>query len=121
MKLKTIEVKGLKIAVVNSEEKLITDVSSALDFIMSVQYETQSNRIALHKKALPEDFFILRTGLAGEVLQKFINYRIKFAVIGDFSSYTSKPLKDFMYESNHGKDFFFVPSEEEAIRKLSSQ
>lgn len=40
------------------------------------------------------------------------------AVYGDFSCYTSKPLRDFIYESNHGSDFFFVPEREEALRLL---
>ena len=78
------------------------------DSIMSIKYETDCERIVLNKKAIAEEFFILSTGLAGEILQKFINYGIKFAVYGDFSRYTSKPLKDFIYESNHGKDVFFT-------------
>lgn len=52
-------------------------------------------------------------------MQKFINYRIKFAVCGDFSNYTSKPLKDFIYESNNGKDIFFVPDTDTAVKMLS--
>ena len=45
---------------------------------------------------------------------------IDIAVVsGDSSHYTSKPLKDFMYESNHGKDFFVVPTREEAVQKLT--
>ena len=56
--------------------------------------------------------------MAGEILQKFINYRVKAAIYGDYSRYTSKPLRDFIYESNRGKDFFFVSSEEEAVRRL---
>lgn len=61
----------------------------------------------------------LSTRIAGEILQKFINYQFKFAIVGDFSGYTSKPLKDFIYESNKGRDIFFVSSEEDAIEKLS--
>jgi len=60
----------------------------------------------------------LSTGLAGEILQKFINYHIKIAIYGDYSNYTSKPLKDFIYECNHGKDFFFTATKEEGIEKL---
>ena len=52
-------------------------------------------------------------------MQKFINYGIKFAVYGDFSRYTSKPLKDFIYESNHGKDVFFTGDREEAVKRLT--
>ena len=54
-----------------------------------------------------------------EELQKFINYQIKFAVYGDYSKYTSKPLKDFIYESNNGKDIFFVKDTDEAVKMLS--
>jgi len=38
--------------------------------------------------------------------------------VGDYSKYTGKPIKDFIYESNKGKDFFFVSTVEEAIDKL---
>lgn len=85
---------------------------------MSVKYETNCNKIALNKEAITEDFFILSSGIAGEILEKFITYKTKFAIIGDFSNYTSKPLKDFIYESNNGKDIFFVENEEKAIEKL---
>ena len=57
--------------------------------------------------------------MAGEILQKFINYGGKIAIYGDFSHYTSKPLKDFIFESNKGKDVFFVATKEEAIQKIS--
>lgn len=107
------------IAVVTGEEKVITDTRSALDLAMTVKYEAGAARIAIDKKLVCEDFFILSTGVAGEILQKFINYQVKMAVYGDFSRYTSKPLHDFIYESNQGKDFFFVATQEEAIRRLA--
>lgn len=107
------------IAVVNSNELIIKDIQSAIDFIMNIKYETNCNKIALNKDAVVEDFFILSTGLAGEILQKFINYQMKFAIYGDYSKYTSKPLKDFIYESNNGKDIFFIENQDEAIKMLS--
>ena len=119
MNVECLKENGTDIAVVSSDEKLIVDTQSALDLAMSVQYETGAARMAIDKKSVCEDFFILSTGVAGEILQKFINYQWKVAVYGDYSHYTSKPLKDFIYESNHGSDFFFVPSKEEAIRRLA--
>lgn len=107
------------IAIINSKEPLLTDIQSGLDLIATVKYEANSSRIVLKKEAITEDFFILSTRFAGEMLQKFINYDVQMAIVGDFSKYTSKPLKDFMYESNRGKDFFFVSSEEEAIERLA--
>lgn len=63
--------------------------------------------IAINKSLISESFFDLKTRLAGDILQKFINYRVKIAIIGDFSMYTSKSLKDFIYECNKGKDIFY--------------
>ncbi len=109
------------IVIINSEEIIIEDVQSAIDFVMTVKYETNCTKIALNKGAVIEDFFVLSKGVAGEILQKFINYQIKVALYGDFSNYTSKPLKDFIYESNKGKDIFFVEDEEQAIQKLKDK
>lgn len=119
MNIKKTEVNGHIIAIAHADSILLTDEQSALDIIMSISSETESNRIILNKEAISEDFFKLSTRLAGKILQKFINYDIKFAIVGDFSSYTSKPLKDFIYECNNGNDIFFVSSEQEAILKLS--
>ena len=87
---------------------------------MAAQGEARTKNIAIDKKLIADVFFRLSTGLAGEVLQKFINYRMKLAIVGDFSGYTSKPLKDFIYESNSGRDIFFVATQEEALKKLAS-
>lgn len=119
MKITKVEERGVPIAVVSSSEVFITDVQSALDLIATVHYEADSDRIILNKSLLSESFFDLKTRLAGEILQKFINYRVKLAIVGDFSGYTSQSLKDFIYESNKGKDIFFLPSEQEAVEKLS--
>lgn len=107
------------IAIVNSNEIIIKDVQSAIDFIMTIKYETNCSKIVLNKNAIIDNFFILSSGIAGEILEKFITYKTKFAIYGDFSEYTSKPLKDFIYESNNGKDIFFVTNEDEAIKMLS--
>lgn len=119
MRINTVEKSNITVATVESNELLITDMQSALDLIMTVKYETGCTRIIINKESITEDFFILSTRLAGEILQKFINYGIKFAVYGNFSGYTSKSLNDFIYESNNGKDFFFVNSLDVAVEKLS--
>lgn len=118
MNIESIMDNKTKIAVVSSDEKVITDVQSALDLVMTVNYETGADRIVVSKDAVTEEFFILSTGLAGEILQKFINYHVRFAVYGDFKKYTSKPLRDFIYESNCGRDVFFTETKDEAINRL---
>ncbi|WP_159888000.1 DUF4180 domain-containing protein [Paenibacillus puerhi] len=119
MNLTKLNKNGVDIARITSSELQITDVQSALDLIATVNYETGCDRIILDKSAVCEDFFDLKTQLAGEILQKFINYRVKVALIGDFSVYSSKSFKDFMYEINQGRSIFFLSNEEEALDKLS--
>ena len=119
MKIECLKNREMDVAAVSSDEKVIVDVQSALDLVMTVKYETGVSRIVLDKNLVCEDFFILSTGVAGEILQKFINYRVKAAIYGDYSRYTSKPLRDFIYESNNGHDFFFVSTKEEAVQKLT--
>ncbi|MED5016570.1 DUF4180 domain-containing protein [Paenibacillus chibensis] len=118
MNIQKINANGIGIAYVKSDDKIITDVQSALDLMATVRYEVDCNRIILDKSAVCEEFFDLKTRLAGEILQKFINYQTKIAIIGDFSTYSSKSLKDFIYECNNGKDIFFLPDEDQAITKL---
>ena len=86
---------------------------------MSAKYEADTKNIVISKQLIMDDFFILSTGLAGEILQKYINYGGRIAVYGDYSHYTSKPLKDFIYESNNGRDIFFAATQEEAVDMLT--
>lgn len=108
------------IALVITDEIVLKDAQSALDLIATVQYETDFDKLIVSKSCVVDDFFVLSTGIAGEILQKFINYRTKLAIVGDYSKHTSKPLKDFIYESNKGNSIFFVPSVEDAVLKLDS-
>ena len=48
------------------------------------------------KKNITSEFFDLKQN-GGEILQKFSNYRIGLAIIGDFSKHESKSMKDFIF------------------------
>lgn len=119
MTINSITENGTVCAIVESGEKVITDTQSAIDLMMTVRYDAGTDKIAISKDLITNDFFILSSGLAGEILQKFTNYNAKIAIYGDYSRYTSKPLKDFIYESNKGKSCFFVSTKEEAIQMLA--
>lgn len=84
---------------------------------MPIRHATFAFRMS--EFSTPDDFFVLSSGLAGEILQKYVNYQMKLAIYGDFSGCTSKPLHDFIYESNKGRDFFFAGTREEAIDRLA--
>ncbi|NDO47450.1 DUF4180 domain-containing protein [Clostridium sp. ASF356] len=118
MNMEKIVKNNIEIVIIEENEINIKQATSAIDAIMDIKYQTNCSNIVIDKKCISEDFFQLSTGLAGEVFQKLINYHIKLAIVGDFSMYTSKALKDFIYESNKGKAFFFVETQQQAIEKL---
>jgi hypothetical protein len=118
MNIAKVEASGGNIAVVSGGEVLIGDVQSALDLMATVKYEAGCDHIVIDKSLLSESFFDLKTRLAGDILQKFTNYRVKVAFVGDFSVYPNQSFQDFIYECNSGNDFFFLPTEQQAIEKL---
>lgn len=112
-----IEVIG-KTAVVREKGVLIDSGSSAVELLATVRYETGCSAVILSKEQLDEAFFRLSTGLAGEVLQKFVNYQMRLGIVGDLSGYTSKLLQDFVRESNEGRQICFQPDEAAALAWL---
>ncbi|RTQ51683.1 DUF4180 domain-containing protein [Hymenobacter gummosus] len=75
--------------------------------------------VILRTEQLAPAFFDLKTGLAGEVLQKFSTYRLRLAIIGDFSVYPGRSLQDFIRESNARGQVSFVDSREAALARFS--
>lgn len=120
MQVEKIIENDIEIAHIVANDIVISDLQSAVDLMMTVKYETGIKNIAISKNLITDKFFILSSGLAGEILQKFINYQFRIAIYGEYSKYTSKPLKDFIYESNSGHDIFFVESLDKAVEKLSN-
>ena len=118
MNIEKIGKNGTTCAVVRSNEIVIADTQSALDLLMTAKYDFGTKNIVIDKKQIKEEFFILSSGLAGGILQKIINYGGRIAIYGDFSHYTSKPLHDFIYESNQGHDVFFAATKDEAVDYL---
>ena len=66
--------------------------------------------VAVPLARLGPDFLRLSSGVAGEVLQKLVNYDFQIAVVGDVSAAAAKsgPLRDFITESNRGRTVWFV-------------
>ena len=87
MRIEILRGNRVEVALVTGDEMLIKDVQSALDLIATVDYETGCNHVILNKAAICEDFFDLSTKIAGDILQKFVTYNMKIAILGDFSSY----------------------------------
>jgi len=118
MEIKIIEEKGTKIALITSDDVIIKETQDALDLMADSNYQGAGKMIISEKNIVPA-FFDLKTGIAGEILQKFSTYQVQLAIVGDFSKYTSKSLQDFIYESNKHGRINFVSSVEEAKAKLA--
>ena len=95
----------------------LEDVQTTVELLMNCSYQG-ADILILDQNQLHPDFFDLKTGIAGEILQKFSTYQFKMGVIGDFSSYTSKALRDFIYESNQQGRIVFTLNEEDACKLL---
>lgn len=117
MQRKTSNIDGVSVAEIVSDEVVIHDIQDALDLMADCYYSGNEGIIMYEPQIMPE-FFDLKTGIAGEILQKFSNYDMRLSIIGDFTKYTSKSLRDFIYESNKVGRVNFVESIGEARDKL---
>jgi len=108
---------GQKIAQVESGQIIIQKTQDALDLMVDPRLGGARMIIIAQKNIVPE-FFDLSTRFAGEILQKFVNYRIKLAIVGDFSNVKSEALKAFICESNRGQEIFFCSDPKTAKERL---
>ncbi|WP_415950741.1 DUF4180 domain-containing protein [Streptomyces sp. KLOTTS4A1] len=81
----------------------------ALDLIGEAGYRG-AHWAAVPAERFAPDFLVLRTRLAGDVIQKFVQYGVKLAVVGDITAHVaaSTALRDFVRECNRGTQTWFV-------------
>jgi hypothetical protein len=111
-------INNIKIAITDTENLIISCTQDAVDLLGEAGSEN-CDSIVIYERNLHPDFFKLNTGLAGDILQKFSNYRCKLAIIGDFSKFKSKSLHDFIRESNKGNTVFFVENLNIAFERIT--
>jgi hypothetical protein len=102
------------IAEITPDSPLIKSSEEILELMVNAGYMNCGVMI-IHRQTLHNDFFDLRTGLAGEILQKFSNYRMRLYIVGELSGFKSKSLSDFIRESNRTGNIRFVRTLEEAL------
>lgn len=119
MEIKTHHIGNTKIAEVISDDIIIGSAQDGLDLLGNIYYQ-DFDKVIIHEKNITQEFFDLKTKMAGDILQKFSNYRVKLAIVGDFSKYESKSIKDFIFESNQTKHINFVENLDQALEKFSS-
>jgi hypothetical protein len=77
--------------------------------------------VAIPASRLTDDFFELRTRFAGEVTQKFVNYRLRLAIVGDIDDRVAESvsLAAWVAESNRGEQLWFVPTLDALAERLA--
>lgn len=118
MKLTILKINNIPIAVLESIESPIATIQDALDLLGNADNQG-ARKIMIKKEDLHNDFFDLKTGLAGEIMQKVINYYKQLAIVGDFSGYRRKSWLDFMHESNKTGQIFFAENADDAVKFLT--
>lgn len=93
-------------------------MQDALDLIGNCGYLGAAH-VIVHETQITPEFFDLKTGLAGEILQKFSNYGMRLAIVGDFAKYASGSLQDFIRESNRTGLILFTGSAEAAKERFA--
>ncbi|QKW24176.1 DUF4180 domain-containing protein [Kitasatospora sp. NA04385] len=106
--------------VVPAEGEAVVGERQALDLLGDASYRGAS-WVALPVERLGVEFFRLRSGVAGAVVQKFAQYRTGLAVVGDVAGHVagSDALRDFVRESNRGLQLWFVADLAELGGRLS--
>ena len=110
-----------RIMYVDADGPLIRTTDDALDLIGATWGENIT-LIAVPADRLDPEFWQLRSQLAGDVLQKFVNYEKKVAILGDIEAHleASQALRDFVWESNRGEHVWFLPDEEALEQRIVS-
>jgi hypothetical protein len=112
---------GVPVLVLPEDGPRLQSDSDAVDLIGKA-IEHGADVVLLPVARLTDDFFVLRTRLAGEVIQKFVNYRLRLAIVGDISQHLaeSSALRDFVAETNRGSQLWFVATTQELDQRLAA-
>jgi hypothetical protein len=102
-----------------ADGKKIQNDRDAVDLIGEA-YQQGASLIAIPTERLTDDFFRLETRTAGEILQKFVTYKLRVAIVGDISQQVaqSSALRDFVYETNRGDSIWFLANLDELNHRL---
>ena len=115
-----IDLNGIRGFMVPASGPQLRSGADAVD-LMSAASEYNATLIVIPLERLGDDFFDLRTRIAGEIAQKFAMYGRRVAIVGDISLRIaeSKSLAGFVIESNRGRDLWFVNNLQELAARLA--
>jgi hypothetical protein len=104
------EIVGVRVWVCAAEGLSVAEDRALSDLIGELFSASGVKLVAIPLARLGTDFLRLSSGVAGQVLQKLVNYRFQVAVLGDVTAAAaaSTPLRDFIRESNRGTSVWFL-------------
>jgi hypothetical protein len=110
---------GVRVLRCAAEGPRLDGEQAALDLIGDAMGH-DATLVAVPAARVADEFFRLRTGVAGAVVQKFVNYRVRLAVVGDLSRQLadSSALRDFVHEANQGGHIWFLADHDALDAKL---
>lgn len=89
--------------------------------IVGETYGTNVACVTIPRQRLPAEFFDLSTRIAGEFMQKLVNYHVTVAIVGNIDEYlnASSTLQAFVHESNRGSTLWFVEDRDAVHDRLN--
>lgn len=93
------------------------------DSLLSAAWEHCAQLVAIDASCLDDSFFRLSSGLAGRLVQRFVNYRMPLAILGQLGPYldASRALGDYVRESNCGNAVWFLEHLADLESRLGSR
>ncbi|HZU86540.1 MAG TPA: DUF4180 domain-containing protein [Anaerolineaceae bacterium] len=119
MEYQLIESNGVKIIDCLPDGGVIANEDDALALV-ALCGENHTDRVLLNSSNLTNDFYYLRTGLAGAVLLKFSNYHIRAAAILEPKLVSRGHFREMVTETNQGNQFRVFYNRELALKWLGS-
>ncbi|MFI6230355.1 DUF4180 domain-containing protein [Micromonospora echinospora] len=109
---------GVRVLVCDPDGPPVATVQDALDLVGAAFLGAQA--VAVPASRLDDEFFSLGSRFAGEVMQKFVNYRLRLVVLGDISRHlaASSALRALVHESNRADHVWFLPDLEALDARL---
>jgi hypothetical protein len=110
---------GVPVLVCAAEGSPLRDDRDAVDLVALAH---RAEWVAVPVDRLTPEFFQLRTGVAGAIVQKFVQYRTGLAVVGDVDAHlaASDAFQDWVREINRGRHIWFVADLAELEQRLTT-
>ena len=116
------EIGGVRVLECNANGIKLRSERDAVD-IVGAALSQRCNLVVLPIERLNADFFSLKTRIAGEIIQKFVNYEVRLVIIGDIARHAdaSTALRDFVFETNRGSQVWFLADRGELELRLGAK